>query len=32
VKNVTLTVRWSNGKRQARLALVRSDTGGSGLW
>lgn len=32
VKNVTLTVRWSSGKRQARLALVRSDTGGSSLW
>ena len=32
VKNVTLTVRWSNGQRQARLALVRADTGGSGLW
>ena len=32
VKNVTLTIRWGNGQRQARLALVRADTGGSGLW
>lgn len=31
VKNVTLTVRWRNS-RQAKLALVRVDTGGSGLW
>jgi prepilin-type N-terminal cleavage/methylation domain-containing protein len=32
VKQVTLTVRWQNGGRQARLALVRVDTGGSNLW
>ena len=33
VKNVTLTVRWKNGKREARLALVRVDVGGGGnLW
>lgn len=32
VKNVTLTIRWKNGARQARLALVRVDTGGSSLW
>ena len=32
VKNVTLTIRWQTGKRQARLALVRVDTGGTGLW
>ena len=32
VKNVLLTIRWNEGKRQARLELVRVDTGGSGLW
>ena len=31
VKNVTMTVRWRNAK-QAKLELVRVDTGGSGLW
>jgi len=32
VKNVTLTIRWMNGTRQARLAIVRVDTGGTSLW
>jgi len=32
VKNVTMTVRWNNGQREAKLALVRVDTGGSNLW
>ncbi|HVG25435.1 MAG TPA: prepilin-type N-terminal cleavage/methylation domain-containing protein [Thermoanaerobaculia bacterium] len=32
VKNVLMTVRWRNGERQARLELVRVDTGGSNLW
>ena len=32
VKNVLKTIRWRNGERQARLALVRVDTGGSNLW
>ena len=32
VKNVLMTVRWRNGERQARLALLRADTGGSNLW
>jgi prepilin-type N-terminal cleavage/methylation domain-containing protein len=32
VRNVTMTVRWGSGKREARLALVRVDTGGSNLW
>lgn len=32
VRNVTMTVRWGNGQREARLALVRVDTGGSNLW
>jgi Tfp pilus assembly protein PilV len=32
VKNVLMTIRWRNGERQARLALVRVDTGGTNLW
>lgn len=32
VKNVTLTVRWGKGLREAKLALVRVDTGGTSLW
>jgi prepilin-type N-terminal cleavage/methylation domain-containing protein len=32
VKNVLMTIRWRNGERQARLELVRVDTGGSDLW
>lgn len=32
VRNVTMTVRWRNGERSARLTLVRVDTGGLRLW
>ena len=32
VKNVVMTIRWHNGQRQARLALIRVDTGGTSLW
>lgn len=32
IKNVLMTIRWRNGERQARLELVRVDTGGSNLW
>jgi Tfp pilus assembly protein PilV len=32
VKHVTLTVSWDGGKRTAKLALVRVDTGGGDLW
>lgn len=32
VKNVTLTIRWQSGKREARLGIVRVDTGGLSLW
>jgi prepilin-type N-terminal cleavage/methylation domain-containing protein len=32
VKNVTLIVRWQHGERQAKLGIVRVDTGGSPLW
>ncbi len=27
VKNVTMTIRWHNGEREARLGLIRVDTG-----
>lgn len=32
VKNVTLTIWWRNGEREARLGVVRVDTGGESLW
>lgn len=32
VKNVTMTIRWNNGTREAKLAIVRVDTGGTSLW
>jgi prepilin-type N-terminal cleavage/methylation domain-containing protein len=32
VKNVLMTIRWRDGERQAKLELVRVDTGGSNLW
>lgn len=32
VKTVLMTIRWRNGERQAKLELVRVDTGGSNLW
>lgn len=32
VKNVLMTIRWKNGERQAKLELLRVDTGGSNLW
>jgi prepilin-type N-terminal cleavage/methylation domain-containing protein len=32
VKNVTMTIRWRNGQRLAKLELVRVDTGGTNLW
>ena len=31
-KNVTLTIRWKEGQRDARLTLLRVDTGGQELW
>jgi prepilin-type N-terminal cleavage/methylation domain-containing protein len=30
VKNVTLTIHWRNDEREARLGVVRVDTGGEG--
>ena len=32
VKNVLLTIRWQNGKREAKLEVVRVNTGGNPLW
>jgi hypothetical protein len=32
VRQVTLTIRWNSGRRQAKLALIRVDTGGTNLW
>jgi len=32
VKNVTMIVRWKNGVREAKLALVRVNTEGTNLW
>jgi type II secretory pathway pseudopilin PulG len=31
-KNVTLIIRWHSGEREAKLGLVRVDTGGTNLW
>lgn len=32
IKNVLMTIRWKEGQRQAKLELLRADTGGSNLW
>jgi len=33
VRNVTLTIRWGDGgKREARLSIIRTNTGGGNLW
>ena len=32
VKNVTMTIRWHNGEREARLGVIRVDTGGGSLF
>ena len=32
VKSVMFTIRWSNTQREAKLSIVRADTGGSNLW
>ncbi|HEV8657938.1 MAG TPA: type II secretion system protein [Thermoanaerobaculia bacterium] len=32
VKNVTMTIRWNRGQREAKLGIVRVDTGGGNLW
>ncbi len=32
IKSVLMTIRWNEGQRQAKLELLRVDTGGSNLW
>lgn len=32
IKTVTMSILWSHGQHQARLALTRVDTGGGNLW
>lgn len=32
VKYVMLTIRWKEGQREAKLEVVRTNTGGSNLW
>lgn len=32
VKNVEMTIRWREGQRNAKLSLIRVDTGGTNLW
>lgn len=32
VKKVTMTIRWRDGVSEAKLGLIRVDTGGSNLW
>ena len=31
-KRVTMTIRWREGERDAKLTLLRVDTGGQQLW
>jgi prepilin-type N-terminal cleavage/methylation domain-containing protein len=32
IKEVTMTITWNKGQRQAKLAITRADTGGGNLW
>jgi prepilin-type N-terminal cleavage/methylation domain-containing protein len=32
LKNVVMSIQWNGGKRVAKLAIVRADTGGTNLW
>ena len=32
IKTVLMTIRWRDGQRQAKLELLRVNTGGSNLW
>lgn len=32
VRSVTFSIRWANTQREAKLSIVRADTGGSNLW
>ena len=32
IKIVTMSIKWNNGQREAKLAIHRVDTGGGNLW
>jgi prepilin-type N-terminal cleavage/methylation domain-containing protein len=32
LKEVTLSITWKQGKREAKVMLIRTDTGGTNLW
>lgn len=32
LRTITMTIRWRNGERSAKLTLLRADTGGGPLW
>jgi prepilin-type N-terminal cleavage/methylation domain-containing protein len=32
VRSVTFSIRWANTQREAKLSIVRADTGGTNLW
>ena len=32
MRTVTMAVQWRNGEREAKLSIVRTDTGGTNLW
>jgi len=32
IKTVTMSIHWNQGKREAKLAIMRVDTGGGNLW
>jgi len=32
IKTVTMSIKWNNGQREAKLAINRVDTGGANLW
>jgi prepilin-type N-terminal cleavage/methylation domain-containing protein len=32
IKEVTMTITWNKGQREAKLAITRADTGGGNLW
>ncbi|HEY8711630.1 MAG TPA: type II secretion system protein [Thermoanaerobaculia bacterium] len=32
IKTVTMSIHWNRGQREAKLAIMRVDTGGGNLW
>ena len=32
IKEVIMTIRWNQGQREAKLRIIRVDTGGGNLW